>query len=214
MPVQIEVVSDVVCPWCFIGKRRLEAALLALARRPDAPEVQVVWRPYQLNPDMPADGMDRATYLRRKFGANAGEVYRRVSEVGSSVGIDFDFPAVQRQPNTLPAHQLIAHAGAHGSQDAVVERLFRAYFLEGADLTREDVLLELAAQAGLEHEAARLALVDPDRRWAVQNDEQASRAMGVEGVPFFLFDRRLAVSGAQEPQVLIQAIERAAARGD
>lgn len=212
----IDVVSDVVCPWCFIGKRRLESALRALRQRPDAPDipVEVVWRPFQLNPDMPEGGMDRAQYLQRKFGADAGQVYARVSAVGRDAGIDFDFARIGRQPNTLTAHQLIALAGAQRRQDAMVERLFRAYFIEGADLTRQDVLVDLAEQAGVERASAQAELDDPGRRWAVANEDQAARAMGVQGVPFFVFDRRLAVSGAQEARVLVQAIERAAAQAD
>jgi len=213
MTVQIEVVSDVVCPWCFIGKRRLEAALHALRESADAPPVDVAWRPFQLNPDLPEEGMDREAYVRRKFGANAGQVYGRVSAVGREVGIDFDFSAIRRQPNTLAAHQLIALAGGAGCQDAVVERLFRAYFLEAADLTQPQVLIDLAVQAGLERESVEADLADSARNWAVANEEQAARAMGVEGVPFFVFDRRLAVSGAQEPEVLVQAIRRAATAG-
>jgi len=210
MAVQIEVISDVVCPWCFIGKRRLETALRTLRQRGGAPEVEVTWRPFQLNPDMPEDGIDRAEYLRRKFGSNAAQIYQRVSAVGESVGIAFDFARVQRQPNTLAAHQLIALARAHGSQDAMVERLFRAYFLEGADLTREDVLVQLAADAALDPQVARADLRDAVRRKAVRDEDALARSMGVEGVPFFVFDRRLAVSGAHEPEVLVQAIERAA----
>lgn len=213
MTVQIEVVSDVVCPWCFIGKRRLEAALRALREATDAPSVAVAWRPFQLNPDLPDEGMDREAYVRRKFGANAGQVYGRVSAVGREVGIDFDFTAIRRQPNTLAAHQLIALAGSAGRQDAMVERLFRAYFLEAADLTQSQVLVDLAVQAGLEREVVEADLADSARNWAVANEEQAARAMGVEGVPFFVFDRRLAVSGAQEPEVLVQAIRRAATAG-
>jgi predicted DsbA family dithiol-disulfide isomerase len=210
MAVQIEVISDVVCPWCYIGKRRLEAALQTLRQRGGAPEVEVTWLPFQLNPDMPDDGIDRAEYLRRKFGGDAAQIYQRVSAVGESVGIPFDFARVQRQPNTLAAHQLIALARAQGSQDAMVERLFRAYFLEGADLTREDVLVQLAAEAALDPQAARADLRDAARRNAVRDEDASARSMGVEGVPFFVFDRRLAVSGAHEPEVLIQAIERAA----
>ncbi len=213
MTVQIEVVSDVVCPWCFIGKRRLEAALRALRDSADAPSVDVAWRPFQLNPDLPDEGMDREAYVRRKFGANAGQVYGRVSAVGREVGIDFDFSAIRRQPNTLAAHQLIALAGSAGRQDAMVERLFRAYFLEAADLTQSQVLVDLAVQAGLEREVVEADLADSARNWAVANEEQAARAMGVEGVPFFVFDRRLAVSGAQEPEVLVQAIRRAETAG-
>ena len=213
LPVQIEVISDVVCPWCFIGKRRLEAALGALCEDPGMPLVAVTWRPFQLNPDLPEQGMDRQEYVSRKFGASAQQVYARVSAVGREVGIAFDFAGIRRQPKTLAAHQLIALAGRAGHQDAMVERLFRAYFLEGADLTRHDVLLELAVEAGLERESVRADLADPARNWAVANEEQAARAMGVEGVPFFVFDRRLAVSGAHEPEVLVQAIRRAAGTG-
>lgn len=213
MTVQIEVISDVVCPWCFIGKRRLEAALRQLRERADPPEVTVSWQPFQLNPDLPAAGMERAEYVQRKFGGSAREIYRRVASVGESVGIAFAFDRIARQPNTLPAHQLIALA-ATGDQDAMVERLFRAYFLEGADLTRSEVLIALAAEAGMERDAARAALEDSAMQRAVSDQEAAARAMGVEGVPFFVFDRRLAVSGAHEPEMLVRAIEQAAASAD
>lgn len=218
MTLQIEVVSDVVCPWCFIGKRRLEEALRRRAADPQAGTVSVRWRPFQLNPDLPETGMARADYVARKFGDRAGQIYARVSDVGKSVGIDFDFERIARQPNTLAAHQLIAFAeaavstadgaGPQAGQDAMVERLFRGYFLEGADLTDTQVLLDLAQQAGFDRAAAAAALADRDQRWAMENDEQAARALGVEGVPFFIFNRRLAVSGAQEPEVLLQAMER------
>ncbi|MCW5621030.1 MAG: DsbA family oxidoreductase [Burkholderiales bacterium] len=210
MTVQIEVISDVVCPWCFIGKRRLEAALRQLRERSDPPEVTVSWQPFQLNPDLPAAGMARAEYVQRKFGGSARQIYQRVASVGESVGIAFAFERIARQPNTLPAHQLIALA-ATGNQDAMVEQLFRAYFLEGADLTRPEVLIALAAEAGVEREAARAALEDPAMQRAVSEQEAAARAMGVEGVPFFVFDRRLAISGAHEPEMLVRAIEQAAA---
>lgn len=213
MTLQIEVVSDVVCPWCFIGKRRLEAALRLRAADAQAEPVSVRWRPFQLNPDLPEAGVARADYVARKFGDRAAQIYARVAGVGTSVGIDFAFERIARQPNTLAAHQLIAFAesAAGPGQDAMVERLFRGYFLEGADLTDASVLLDLAADAGFDRAAAAVALADRDQRWAMENDEQAARALGVEGVPFFIFNRRLAVSGAQEPEVLLQAMERASA---
>jgi predicted DsbA family dithiol-disulfide isomerase len=143
MALQIEIVSDVVCPWCFIGKRRLEQAL---GRAPDTP-VSLRWRPFQLNPQLPAGGVERAEYVRAKFGARATEIYDRVARVGRGVGIDFAFDRIVRQPNTLPAHQLIGAAAVAGVEEAMVETLFRAYFLEGADLTSRACLLGLAARA-------------------------------------------------------------------
>ncbi len=209
MTVQIEVISDVVCPWCFVGKRRLEQALARLREAPAAPAVSVTWLPFQLNPDLPESGMDRADYVRRKFGHAAPQIYARVAGVGRSVGIAFAFDAIVRQPNTVAAHQLIALAGPAGRQDQMVETLFRAYFLEGADLTQRATLVALAQRSGLDPERAAACLDQPQQRQAVLEAERDARELGVEGVPLFLFNRRLAVSGAQEPQVLMAAIEQA-----
>jgi predicted DsbA family dithiol-disulfide isomerase len=205
MAVQIEIISDVVCPWCYIGKRRLEAALSRAGA-----QVEVTWRPFQLNPGLPQEGMEREAYVRRKFGAAGPGLYARVGAVGAAVGIPFAFERIARQPNTLAAHQLIALAAPGAQQDAMVETLFRAYFLEGADLTSHSVLTALAARAGLDPTAAQACLEDEAARQAVVEADGAARDLGVEGVPFFIFGRRLAVSGAQEPEVLVQAIERAA----
>jgi predicted DsbA family dithiol-disulfide isomerase len=205
MPVQIEIVSDVVCPWCFIGKRRLEQALARVQA-----EVEVVWRPFQLNPGLPEEGMERELYVQRKFGSAGPGVYARVAAVGASVGIPFAFERIVRQPNTVAAHQLFGLASRGARQDAMVESLFRGYFLEGADLTRRADLVSLAGQAGLDPAAAQACLEDRASRRTVEDADRQARALGVEGVPFFIFDRRLAVSGAQEPEVLVQAIERAA----
>jgi predicted DsbA family dithiol-disulfide isomerase len=205
MPVQIEIVSDVVCPWCFIGKRRLEQALARVQAK-----VEVVWRPFQLNPGLPEEGMERELYVQRKFGSAGPGVYARVAAVGASVGIPFAFERIVRQPNTVAAHQLIGLASRGARQDAMVETLFRGYFLEGADLTRRADLVSLAGQAGLDPAAAHACLEDRASRRTVEDADRQARALGVEGVPFFIFDRRLAVSGAQEPEVLVQAIERAA----
>jgi len=211
--VQIEVFSDVVCPWCFIGKRRLEEALRRLPLSDPAsayPPVEVQWRAFQLNPWLPREGMDRAEYVSRKFGTAAGDVYGRVARVGQQVGIPFAFDRIARQPNTVDAHRLVRLAGHELRQDAMVETLFQAYFLEGADLTSEPVLLDLAQRAGMDPQRAHACLHDEAMRTSVLDEDRMARELGVEGVPFFVFNRRLAVSGAQEPDVLLRAIDRAA----
>jgi predicted DsbA family dithiol-disulfide isomerase len=210
--MRIDVISDVVCPWCYIGKRRL-ARTLELFRGSvgETPQVEVVWRPFQLNPQLPAKGIERSEYLAVKFGSRAQEIYSRVTGVGRSVGIDFAFDRIVRQPNTVPAHQLIALAQRYGNQDEMVETLFRGYFLEGVDLTQSDNLVELARRAGLEGQVARECLDDDAQRQAVLAEDGQARALGVTGVPFFIFEQRLAVSGAQEPDVLLRALTEAAA---
>jgi predicted DsbA family dithiol-disulfide isomerase len=210
--MRLDVISDVVCPWCYIGKRRLAQAIELLSESADqTPELEIEWHPFQLNPQLPLQGIARSEYLARKFGSRAEDIYTRVSAVGRSVGIDFAFERIVRQPNTVPAHQLIGLAQLHGRQDEMVETLFRGYFLEGADLTQTEALVELARRAGLEDEAARACLDDDAQRQAVRGEDEQARALGVSGVPFFIFDRRLAVSGAQEPQVLLRALREAAA---
>ena len=205
-PVRIDIVSDVICPWCFIGKRNLEAAL---AERPDLP-VEVHWRAYQLNPDMPREGMARADYLKAKFGdVSGGGIYDRVAWAGHQAGIEFAFDAMARTPNTVAAHRLIALAGDEGKQDAVVEGLFRAYFLDGRDIGDMDQLAAIAAAAGLsEPVIARLATTDASETEVLAEDSIA-RQTGVNGVPCFIFDRAFAVSGAHPPETLVAAIEHA-----
>jgi len=211
MTVRIDVISDVVCPWCFIGKRRLESALeLVRGQTTHASDVEIVWHPFQLNPDLPVEGVERSEYVARKFGSRANDIYGRVSAVGRSVGIEFAFERIIRQPNTVAAHQLIAIAQDQGRQEEMVEALFHAYFLEGVDLTQTENLLGLAERAGLTRETARSGLEDDARRQAVAAADHQARALGVTGVPFFIFDRRVAVSGAQEPAVLARAISEAA----
>jgi predicted DsbA family dithiol-disulfide isomerase len=172
--------------------------------------VSVAWLPFQLNPELPEAGVDRADYVRRKFGHAAPQIYARVAGVGRSVGIAFAFEAIARQPNTVAAHQLIALAGPAGRQDQMVETLFRAYFLEGADLTQRATLAALAQRSGVDPARALACLDDPLQRQAVLDAQRDGRELGVEGVPLFLFNRRLALSGAHEPQVLQAAIEQAA----
>ena len=208
MALAVDVISDVVCPWCFIGKRRLESALeLYRAGRPEAPAPVVTWHPFQLNLDMPAEGIDRDEYVKSKFGSDrAGQVYGRITAVGKQVGIPFDFTKVTRQPNTLAAHSLIALAVDAGRQDAVVEALFRAFFLEGKDLTSADTLAEVAVGAGLEAADVKAFLASEKARAHIEAEDKQARKIGVEGVPFFVFNKRIAVSGAQEPGVLLEAM--------
>jgi predicted DsbA family dithiol-disulfide isomerase len=207
-PLTIEVVSDVVCPWCFIGKRRLEAALGLYAQaKPDAPAPKVSFHPFQLNPDLPPEGMLRADYVARKWGGrSSAEVYARVSGVGKEVGIDFEFDRIVRQPNTRAAHALISLAASHGVQPAVKEATMHAYFIDGRDLTDIDTLVEVAERAGLDPKRARSHLADPDALRAIDGADREARRIGVEGVPFFIFNRRYAVSGAQEAQTLLDAM--------
>jgi predicted DsbA family dithiol-disulfide isomerase len=210
MSLSIDVVSDVVCPWCFIGKRRLEGALALYAKeRPDAPAPTVTWRPFQLNPGLPAEGMARADYVAQKFGPRGGAVYTRVAAVGREVGIDFAFDRITRQPNTLAAHSLIELAGAKGRQDAMKEAFFRAYFLDGVDLTARENLVAIAASAGLDPAAVEEWLDNADARQATAAEDARARELGIEGVPFFIFNGRLGVSGAQGSEVLLDAMKQA-----
>jgi predicted DsbA family dithiol-disulfide isomerase len=213
--VVVDVVSDVVCPWCYIGKRRLEAAIAQLREAdPDLP-FEVRWHPFQLNPDLPAEGVDRKAYLEAKFGGpeRAKQVYERVTTAGRTVGIDFDFDAIKRQPNTLLAHRLVAWAQSRreGDADALVEGLFRANFLEGRYVGSVDELVAIAVAAGYDPTDAREFLGSDALHDVVAASEQRAREMGIGGVPFFIFDGKTAVSGAQEPQTIVQAIRQARA---
>jgi predicted DsbA family dithiol-disulfide isomerase len=206
-PLVVDVVSDVVCPWCFIGKRHLEAALAGL---PDAAGAIVRWHPFELNPDLPVKGVDRRGYLEAKFGgpARAAEIYARVREAGRRAGIVFDFDAIARQPNTRDAHRLVAWAQAKGDAGPLVERLFRAYFLEGRFVGDRDTLVALAADAGHDAVAARAWLVSGQGGDAVSAAQSRLRTLGVTGVPFFIFGGAVALSGAQPPQAIREAIAR------
>lgn len=211
MDLTIDVVSDVVCPWCFIGKKKLERAIDAWrAAHPDAPAPVVHWHPFQLNPQLPQEGMARADYLQQKFGSpQGGPGYERVRAAGASVDIAFAFERIERQPNTTLPHGLIAIAAQHDRQEAMVSALFDAYFLRGEDLTSRAVLHRIAAEAGLDEEAITRALDGHEvGQWVRESDERA-RSAGIQGVPFFIFNGKLAVSGAQDPQVLLEAMQQA-----
>lgn len=168
------------------------------------------WLPFQLNPDLPSNGMPRKEYIEKKWGPGRGpEVYSRVAGVGREVGVPFAFENIKVQPNTLDAHRLIHHAGQHGRQNELSEALFKAYFVEGLDLTDAETLADIAARAGLDRAAARGYISsDADRDLVKQADVEA-RSAGIGGVPFFIFGRKVGVSGAQGEDVLLQAMEQA-----
>jgi predicted DsbA family dithiol-disulfide isomerase len=205
--MQIDVVSDIVCPWCFIGKRRLERAL---EMRPEI-AFDVQWRPYQLDPDIPREGADRAQYMRAKFGD--GPRVRAMSDALKAEGlreeIAFAFDRIDRRPNTIDGHRLIRWAASAGLQDAVVERLFAAYFLEARDIGDPAVLEFLAADVGMDSvQVAELLAEDTDRA-AVEREARLAGEMGITGVPTFIFASRYVLSGAREPEVLVQVIDKA-----
>jgi predicted DsbA family dithiol-disulfide isomerase len=170
----------------------------------------VRWLPFQLNPDLPASGMPRKEYIERKWGAGRGpEVYARVAGVGREVGLPLAFENIQVQPNTLDAHRLLHHAGGQGRQDEVAEELFKAYFVEGLDLTSAETLADVAARGGLDRAAALAYLTSDADRDLVQSADLEARNAGIGGVPFFIFDRKIGVSGAQGEDVLLSAMEQA-----
>jgi predicted DsbA family dithiol-disulfide isomerase len=210
--VKVEIVSDVMCPWCFIGKRRLEAALREL---PGGIEVEIAWKPYQLDPTLTKTGKDRRQYLEEKFGGpeRARQIYARVEEAGAAEGIPFDFDAIEVSANTLDAHRLIRWAGAIDAQtqDRLVEALFRTYFIEGRNLGDNDVLGDAAAEAGMDRDAVVAKLAGEEDSAEVSAEIALAQRMGVTGVPCFILDGKYAVTGAQEAQFLASAIAQVAA---
>lgn len=205
--MQIDVISDTVCPWCFIGKRRLQKAM---ALRPDI-AFDVKWRPYQLDTQVPKGGMDRQIYMRAKFGDDPQkivEMYKLIAAEGAKDGIEFDFTSIQRRPNSLDSHRLIRWAEAAGVQDDVVERLFIAYFENAEDIGDIRVLADIADICGMDGvEVAQMLEGDTDLS-LVEREDQIAREMGVTGVPAMIFGNRLAVSGARQPDVLVSVIDR------
>ncbi len=207
----IDIVSDVVCPWCYIGKRKLEAAL-ALPEAAALPKPVLRWHPFQLNPDMPLEGIPRQQYLEDKFGGpeRAATIYARVKAAGLSVGLQLNIDTIPQQPNTLAAHTLLAYAQQNGRDGTdVKERLLRAYFTENRNIGELDVLVAIAEEAGLDGNAVRHFLGTLEARAAVAEGDQRAREMGINGVPFFIVNHKVAVSGAQDPAQLLQAMQQA-----
>lgn len=209
-PVRIDVVSDVVCPWCFIGKRRLEKAL-ALAS--DVP-VEVHWRPYFLNDWIPPEGISREQYLTTKFGSpdRYKGIAQRVRAAAAAEGLDYAVDKISRQPNTRDPHRLIRWADGIGKAAEMKQRLMDLYFSEGADLSNRAVLVQAAADVGLDPEDVRAAL-DSDKDVAeIDAEVDAAKEAGIQGVPCFILDGKYAISGAQEPEALAEAIQQVSAQ--
>lgn len=202
--ITLDIFSDPVCPWCYIGKTHLDRALEAA---PDHP-FQVEWHPFQLNPGMPAEGVDRAEYLEAKFGgkAKAVEIYARVEAAAHEAGLEIDFSRIKRMPNTLNAHRLIHWAGLEGRQTTIVAALFRAYWREGRDIGATDTLIDIAAKAGMNPEVTRRLLATDADSEALRARDLHARQRGVTGVPCFIIGNHYVVSGAQPPEVWANVI--------
>ncbi|WP_020470617.1 DsbA family oxidoreductase [Zavarzinella formosa] len=209
MKLTIDVTSDVICPWCYVGKRRLEKAL-ALAGRDD---VRVRWHPFQLNPRMPKEGMSRRDYRTAKFGSweRSLALEAQVAAAARGEGLPFAFDKMERTPNTLDAHRLIWLADKEGVQDAVVEALFRAYFIDGRDIGDGPTLLDIVADAGLDRSRAAAFLSGDEGLSEIRAAEEQARRAGVQGVPFFIINNAVALSGAMDPSAFVDAFQQAGA---
>ncbi|CTQ62372.1 putative DsbA family dithiol-disulfide isomerase [Labrenzia sp. EL_208] len=206
-PLTVDVVSDVMCPWCFIGKRRLETALRSVPQL----NVDVRWHPFQLDATLPKSGKDRQQYLDDKFGGkeNADAVYSRIKETGAEEGINFAFDKIKLSPNTLDSHRLILWSRSDNVQSDVVERLFKAYFLDGEDLTKAATLVRISEEAGMQSDLVEQLLeteTDLDK-----TEAQITRASesGISGVPCFIIDGRFVLAGAEKPETIAAALQHA-----
>lgn len=206
--MKIDVFSDPICPWCFIGKRRLERAL---ETRKLGDDVSVHWRAFQLNPGMPPEGMARDAYLALKFGGDerASQIYQAIGEAGDGEGIAFAFDRIERTPNTINAHRLIRHAAGSGRDGAVVEALFTGYFLDGRDLGSNDVLADIAGECGLDRAATRAWLDGTGDEPEVRAEHDFAVSLKITGVPCFIVEGRYAVVGAQEPDAFMPVFDMA-----
>lgn len=205
MEVSVDVISDVICPWCYIGKRRLEKAIAAA----DV-QVSVRWHPFQLNPTMPREGTSRKEYRTRKFGSweRSLELDSKVVAVGEAEGIPFAFDKISRTPNTVDAHRLIWFADQYGCQDAVVEALFHAYFTEGLDIGNRQTLIDVGSEAGLDGHTVENMLDSDEGTYVIAVAREMSKQYGVDGVPFFIINHKFALSGAQESEIFVEAFQQ------
>jgi predicted DsbA family dithiol-disulfide isomerase len=205
--IYVDIVSDTICPWCYIGKRRFERAL-ALSGRND---VAISWRPFQLNPDMPPEGMTRDDYIRAKFGGGdrPRQIYQAIAESGREAGIEFQFARIRRTPNTVLSHRLVYWSAKQERQDEIVGELFRAYFEDGLDIGSPEVLADCARRAGLDEELACKYLQSDEGRQEVVASDVYARRLGINGVPCFIVNRKYAVSGAQPPSAFVEVFNLA-----
>jgi len=206
--LSIEVVFDLVCPWCFLGTRRLQRALRA---RPDL-AATLTWRPFLLNPDIPDTGIPRAEYLVRKFGGEerARRLHATIAELGRAEGVQFRFDRIRRIPSSLDAHRLVRLAARMGYADRAVDALFTAYFCEGADIGHDETLVAIGHRLGIEAAAVMRAISSQAEATAVHADNLRAHRLGINGVPCFVIEGRHAIAGAQEPEVLDRLLDVAA----
>jgi predicted DsbA family dithiol-disulfide isomerase len=206
---RIDVISDAICPWCYIGKRQLERALPILAQ--EGLHFAVMWHPYQLNPEMPAEGVDRKSYREAKFGGpeRAREIDERITGTAATVGLEFHLERLRRTPNTVNAHRLIRMAAQEGVQDAVVEALFKAYFCEGADIGDAEILAGIGGTGGLDPDAVFKMLKGEEHRREVLAGDQMARNAGIQGVPSFALQGHVLFSGAQPAEEMAKAFSHA-----
>ena len=206
---RIDVISDAICPWCYIGTRQLESALRILDQ--DQLRFSVMWHPYQLNPDMPAEGVERATYRAAKFGSaeRAQAIDQRITETAASVGLEFHLEKLTRTPNTLNAHRLIRFAAQQGVQDSVVEALFKAYFCDGADLGDAELLAAIGGTGGLDPDEVWKMLASEDGKREVLANDQMARNAGIQGVPSFALQGHVLFSGALAAEDMANAFRQA-----
>lgn len=206
--ITVDIVSDVACPWCYIGKRRLEAALAEWKGLP----VEVAWHPFQLDPTIPESGFDRDTYLTNKFGdlERTKEMTERITDVGSELGLDFNFGKNWRAVNTLPLHQLLHIAGKEGFRDELKERFLHAYFTENLHLNDTDVLNKIMTAFGWDAKKTQAIIADDDIAYAVKKEIGHYQQMGVSGVPFFIINNKYGISGAQPSSVFLDAFAKVA----
>ncbi|KAJ03371.1 DsbA family oxidoreductase [Sulfitobacter mediterraneus] len=204
-PIKLDIMSDPICPWCYIGKAHLDKAL---AERPDHPFV-IEWHPFQLNPDMPAGGMDRRAYLEGKFGGKEAAVraYAPVVEHAGKAGLTINFEAMGRTPNTLNAHRLIHWAGIEGRQTAAVSALFKAYFVEARDIGDAEVLADIADSIEMDAAVVAKLLQSDEDAQSIRDRDAHSREMGINSVPTFIVGNQHAVPGAQPPALWLKVID-------
>jgi predicted DsbA family dithiol-disulfide isomerase len=207
--ILVEIISDLICPWCFIGKRRFERALAELDF---ADRIKVIWRPFQLNPDMPKEGLDRRQYRTKKFGSweHSQKLDAQVGEAGLELDIAFNYAIVEKTPNTFLGHRLIWYANQHGKQGEVVEGLFKAYFCDGLDIGQVTHLVKVAVQAGLAEQSVCDFLNSTAGTKEVQEEEARSKSHGASGVPTFILNGESLFSGAQDPSTIVKLLREGA----